>query len=411
MSRLKSTPLSRLPEFSDGQSTAAHPTTLEVAARLGAVCADDWDACAGADDPFLCHAFLHALEESGSACPETGWLPQHLLLRRRDGKPEAALPLYLKSHSGGEYIFDHGWAHAYERAGGRYYPKLLSAVPFAPVPGSRLLLKAATDADQAVTQLCGGIRDLCGQWGLSGAHINFPDADQVASLAREGFSIRHGHQFHWRNRDFGDFDDFLATLTSRKRKTIRAERRRIREAGFHFTALQGDDIRPEDWDHFHRFYLDTYDRKWGAPHLTRAFFELLHHGLRDRVVLIMARQDGDCVAGALNLRSADALIGRNWGADLDHKFLHFETCYYQAIDYAIAHGLGRAEAGTQGEHHKIRRGYQPAPIFSAHWFAQPSFQAAVDDFLRREKAAEELLATEFAHASPYRQNTTDNAKG
>jgi len=380
----------------------SEPLTIRVAASVGDVDAADWDACAGTTSPFVSHAFLAALEDSGSVKAKTGWQPQHLALQDGAQCILGVMPLYLKSHSYGEYVFDHAWADAYERAGGRYYPKLLSAVPFTPVPGPRLLIRPGEDTDAAGRALATGMVELVRRHDVSSAHVNFVDQDQAAVLESMGFMIRHGHQFHWHNRGYDSFDDFLNDLASRKRKSIRKERRRIADAGITVEALNGDDIRSEHWDAFYRFYIDTYDRKWGFPYLTRAFFDILVERIAHRVVLVMASIDGHFIAGALNLRGDDALFGRNWGSDVAYKFLHFEACYYQAIDFAIAHGLARVEAGTQGEH-KIQRGYLPVRTQSAHWFADAGMARAIDQFLDRERQYEAAALEALAQNSPFRQ--------
>ncbi len=376
--------------------------TIRVAATVSEVDEADWDACAGKINPFVSHAFLSALEDSGSVKAKTGWQPQHMVLQDGAQRVLAVMPQYLKSHSYGEYVFDHAWADAYERAGGQYYPKLLSAVPFTPVPGPRLLVRGGEDADAAGRALAAGMVELVRRHDVSSAHVNFVDADQAALLESMGFMIRHGHQFHWHNRGYDSFDDFLGDLASRKRKSIRKERQRIAESGITIEALNGDDIRPAHWDAFYRFYIDTYDRKWGFPYLTRAFFDILAARLANRVVLVMASVDGHFIAGALNLRGDDALFGRNWGSDVAYKFLHFEACYYQAIDFAIAHGLARVEAGTQGEH-KIQRGYLPVRTQSAHWFADAGMSRAIDQFLDRERQYEAAALEALTRNSPFRQ--------
>ncbi len=378
------------------------PLTIQVAAAVGDIDAADWDACAGTANPFVSHAFLSALEDSDSVRPKTGWQPQHLALQDSAGRVVGVMPLYLKSHSYGEYVFDHAWADAYERAGGEYYPKLLSAVPFTPVPGPRLLIRPGEDSETYGRALAAGLVELVKRHEVSSAHVNFVDPDQAATLERLGFMIRHGHQFHWHNRGYDSFDDFLGDLASRKRKSIRKERRQIAESGITVEALSGDAIRPEHWDAFHRFYVSTYDRKWGFPYLTRAFFDLLAARLTDRVVLVMASVDGRFIAGALNLRGDDALFGRNWGSEFAFKFLHFEACYYQAIEFAIAHGLSRVEAGTQGEH-KIQRGYLPVRTQSAHWFADAGMAQAIDQFLIRERGYEAAALEALSKNSPFRQ--------
>jgi predicted N-acyltransferase len=359
--------------------------TVKIVPRLTDIPAAEWDACAGADNPFLSHAFLEALEASGSATSQTGWLPQHLALEDDDGKLMGAVPLYLKSHSYGEYVFDWGWASAYERAGGRYYPKLQCAVPFTPVTGPRLLLRADAGPDTAAA-LIAAMLEMARRHKVSSLHVTFPTEGECRHLAAAGFLRRMGQQFHWLNDGYKSFDDFLGALSSRKRKQIRRERRDALQDGMAIETLTGSAIRREHWDAFYRFYRATADRKWGEAYLTRAFFDLLGERMAERVVLIMARKAGRYVAGALNLIGRDALYGRNWGCLGDFPFLHFEACYYRAIDFAITHGLQRVEAGAQGQH-KIQRGYLPVPTYSAHWIRDPGFARAVEDFVEREHRA------------------------
>lgn len=374
---------------------------LAVHERLSDIGRGEWDSCAGADNPFVSFDFLDALEESGSVCPETGWLPQHITLRDGDGRLLSCAPLYLKGHSQGEYIFDHGWARAYERAGGRYYPKLLSAVPFTPVPGPRLLIHP--DAPEGMrAALIRAMLRLAELRGSATLGVNFTSAEDQAALNGQGFLERHGHQYHFSNPGYADFEDFLAALQSRKRKQIRKERRAVAEAGIRVERLTGAGLEPAHWDHFHRFYIDTYDRKWGSPYLTRGFFDLLQQRMADRVLLVMAFREGEPIAGALNLIGSDALYGRNWGCIADYAFLHFELCYYQAIDFAIARGLKRVEAGTQGEH-KLQRGYLPVVTHSAHWFADSGFEEAVARFLVEERAEEAAFRQALGAHSPFRQ--------
>ena len=375
---------------------------VTVLSRIAEVAAAEWDACARPDNPFVSHAFLTALEESGSVGARTGWLPQHLAVRE-DGILAAVVPLYVKSHSYGEYVFDHGWAHAFEQAGGRYYPKLLSAVPFTPVPGPRLLVRPGAPADAEAT-LIAGMLALARKHDLSSVHVNFLPEEQWRRLGEAGFLLRMGQQFHWENRGYGSFDDFLGALNSRKRKAIRKERREVAEAGVTLRALSGAEIEPRHWDAFYRFYRNTTDRKWGrSAYLTRDFFTRLGATMADKVVLVVGEVHGELVAGALNLRGSDTLYGRNWGCTEAYPFLHFEACYYQAIDYAIRHGLKRVEAGAQGEH-KVQRGYLPVPTYSAHWIADRGFRAAVANFLERERAAASAEIHEIAEAlSPFRR--------
>lgn len=355
-----------------------------------------WDRCAGDDNPFICHAFLRALEESGSATAETGWLGQHILLTDDAGAPLAAMPLYLKSHSLGEYVFDHGWADAYGRAGGRYYPKLQCSVPFTPATGPRLLVPAGGDRTELRRALASAAITLAERHQVSSLHITFAEQEEATAMSQLGLAIRTDQQFHWQNQGYGTFADFLDALTSRKRKTIRRERRDALAAGIEIETLTGNDITEDHWDHFFQFYMDTGGRKWGRPYLTRAFFSMIGESLAGRIVLIMAKRGGRYIAGALNLLGRDIIYGRHWGCAEHHPFLHFELCYYRAIDYAIEHGLARVEAGAQGEH-KLARGYVPAKTYSAHWIADPGFRHAIDDYLEMEKRdvdrAMEILGT------------------
>ncbi|RIK93314.1 MAG: GNAT family N-acetyltransferase [Proteobacteria bacterium] len=354
----------------------------EVAAHISAIAAADWNGLTGSDNPFVQHEFLRALEDSGSVGADTGWQPYHLLLRDATGALIAASPMYLKSHSYGEYVFDHAWANAYGHAGGEYYPKLQIAAPFTPVTGPRLL--ARTEDHRRVLAMAA--IDIAKQHRVSSLHVAFPTEPEWQLLGEIGFLQRLDSQYHWLNDGYGAFDDFLGALASRKRKVIRRERK---EAVANIDAIDivsGNDLREAHWDAFFRFYMDTGSRKWGRPYLNRQFFSLLSQAMADRMVLILARRGGRYVAGALNLRGGDTLYGRYWGAVEEHPFLHFELCYYQAMDYAIAHKLARVEAGAQGEH-KIARGYLPAPTYSAHWIAHPGFRDAVAAFLERERQA------------------------
>ena len=349
----------------------------------------DWDDCAaprGAPplDPFTTHRFLSALEASGSVGPGTGWAPHHLVARR-DGEVIGVMPLYAKGHSQGEYIFDHNWAHAYENAGGQYYPKLQSAVPFTPASGRRFLAKPGLEAMARAALAEGAIR-LATSNDISSLHITFCTAEEADWGAHIGLMRRTTQQFHWENRGYDDFSAFLSDLSSRKRKAIRKERERARAFGGEIVALTGDAIAPEHWDAFWRFYQDTGQRKWGRPYLTREFFDEAQAHLRGDILLVLARRAGRWVAGALNFIGRDTLYGRYWGCTEDHPFLHFELCYYQAIDHAIARGLARVEAGAQGEH-KLARGYLPTAVHSLHWIADPGFRRAVKQYLDAESAA------------------------
>ncbi|GBH32086.1 GNAT family N-acetyltransferase [Sphingobium xenophagum] len=373
----------------------------DVVARIAAGVAElpraQWDACAGADNPFVSWDFLSALERSGSVGEGTGWQPLPLMIDGADGRIAAAAPLYAKSHSQGEYVFDHGWADAWERAGGRYYPKIQIAAPFSPVPGPRLLLRDRSLAPALIA----GIETLVERNHLSSAHATFVAPDQVADFEAAGWLIREDSQFHWSNRGYGSFDDFLADLSSAKRKNIRKERARAVE-GLDIVHLTGPDLTEAHWDIFWDFYQDTGARKWGTPYLTRPFFSLLGETMADRVLLMLALRAGRAVAGALNLIGADTLYGRYWGCNEEVPNLHFELCYYQAIDVAIARGLARVEAGAQGGH-KLARGYAPEPTFSAHYIPDAGFRRAVADFLTAERAGVQQDRLWLAGRTPFRK--------
>lgn len=364
------------------------------------IAAAEWDACAGPDHPFVSHAFLSALEDSGSVAAKTGWLPRHVVVEDPDGRVLAVAPLYLKSHSYGEYVFDHGWARAYEQAGGQYYPKLQVSVPFTPVTGPRLMVRPG--AETARPALIDALEQIADRMAVSSLHVTFPTEAEADSLEGAGWLRRLDVQYHWTNRDYEDFDGFLADLASRKRKAIRKERGQVRDQGIAFRTLSGDDLETRHWDAFFAFYMDTGNRKWGIPYLNRDFFDLLHDRLRHRVVLVMAFVEGHPVAGALNLQGGDTLYGRNWGCVADFKFLHFETCYYRAIDHAIAHGLKRVEAGAQGQH-KIQRGYLPTLTHSAHRIADPGFADAIARYLAHEREGVRDEMADLMSQSPFRQ--------
>jgi len=376
---------------------------IKVLPGLSDIAAADWDACAGPENPFLSHAFLSALEESGSVSAKTGWLPRHLVVEDKTGRPVGCMPLYLKGHSYGEYVFDWGWADAYERAGGKYYPKLLSAVPFTPVTGPRMLVRPGVDRDRVEEILAGGMVGVLDQLDVSSVHVNFPTRREWERLGGFGFLQRRGLQYHWQNDGYASFDDFLAALSSRKRKAIRKERKAVTETGLTLRKLVGSEIEDRHWDAFFHFYMDTADRKWGSPYLNRTFFALLGERMADRVLLVVAEDDGEPVAGALNLIGTDALYGRNWGCVERYKHLHFEACYYQAIDFAIERGLARVEAGAQGQH-KIQRGYLPVATYSAHLIPDRGFSEAVEDFLRRENRQVEYEIEMLAAESPFKKD-------
>jgi predicted N-acyltransferase len=379
--------------------------SFEAVPSVAQIPAADWDACANPGDraynPFVSHAFFSALEASGSACAKTGWGPRHLVAKR-DGTIAGIVPCYLKSHSQGEYVFDHGWADAYERAGGRYYPKLQATVPFTPATGPRLLIGRDENRDAMRAVLAQGLIALCDATQASSVHVTFAREQEWAALAEQGFLQRTDRQFHWRNEGYATFDDFLATLASRHRKSIRRERRDALSNGITIHVLTGDDITEEAWDAYFEFYMETGSRKWGRPYLNRKFYRLVGETMREQVLLVMAKRDRRWIAGAINFIGSDTLFGRNWGAIEHHPFLHFEVCYYQAIDYAIAHGLKWVEAGAQGEH-KIARGYLPQTTYSAHYIADPGFRRAVRDYLRHERAEVAETVRELTDAGPFRK--------
>ncbi|SDC35112.1 hypothetical protein SAMN05444678_102388 [Sphingomonas sp. YR710] len=355
--------------------------TARMAEGIASFSQDDWDRCAGHANPFVGHDFLLSLEESGSAIARAGWQPVPIVIDGADGRPAAILPAYAKSHSQGEYVFDHSWANAWQQAGGEYYPKLQIAVPFSPVPGPRVLTQDPALAPALLAAAEAVVRNN----GLSSAHATFIEPAQVPLFEAAGWLIRTDRQFHWTNQGYGSFDDFLDVLASRKRKAIRKERAAA-VAGLEIVHLTGAAIEERHWDAFWHFYQDTGARKWGRPYLTRQFFTLIGERMADRILLIFALRDGRPIAGALNLIGADTLYGRYWGAAEDVPFLHFELCYYQAIDAAIARGLTRVEAGAQGEH-KLARGYEPVPTWSAHYIPDRNFRNAVANYLAAERAA------------------------
>ena len=374
------------------------PITARIADGVAAIPAADWDACAGAGNPFVGHTFLSILEQSGSVGRGTGWQPLPVIVDGANGLPGAVAPAYAKSHSQGEYVFDHAWADAWERAGGNYYPKLQVAAPFTPVPGPRLLLRA----QDLAPALIGALEAVTDQNGLSSAHATFVTADQVPMFEAAGWLIRTGTQFHWHNDGYASFDDFLAALSSRKRKTIRHERAKAVE-GLTIRHLTGGELTEAHWDAFWVFYQDTGSRKWGHPYLTREFFSLLGERMAEQTLLILAVRDGRPIAGALNLIGADTLYGRYWGCTEDVPFLHFELCYYQAIDAAIARGLTTVEAGAQGEH-KLARGYAPVPTYSAHYIPDRNFRRAIADFLGREQQGVASDQQYLSALTPFRRS-------
>lgn len=376
-------------------------STLQVHDGIADIGRDAWDACAApTGDPFVSYDFLHACEASGSAVPSQGWAARHLSLHD-DGAVIGVMPLYLKGHSQGEYVFDHSWADAYQRAGGRYYPKLLGALPFTPATGPRFLNAPGTNEATVREALLQGALTLVERLGVSSLHVNFPTEPEWRAMTEAGLLPRRDIQFIWRNEGYQTFDDFLAALSSNRRKTIRRERREA-QAELDIRVLTGADITEAHWDAFFDFYMDTGDRKWGRPYLTRDFFARVGATMADRIALVMAFRDEMPIAGALNFIGRNALYGRQWGALEEVPFLHFELCYYQAIDFAIARGLSRVEAGAQGEH-KIARGYLPSPVYSAHWIADPALRDPVARYLDNEgPAVEAEMAAMTADLSPYR---------
>ena len=413
--------------------------TLRIANSIGDVAAEGWNACAnpgvgggpaptdakpncgnggGAEaataiselsalktdyNPFISHDFLSSLEESGSVRARAGWQPMHLLAEEAGGRLVGAVPCYAKSHSRGEYVFDHGWAEAYERAVGRYYPKLQVAVPFTPATGRRLLARPGPQADAVRAALADALVDVCQRSDASSVHVNFLTEPEWRLLGARGYLARTHQQFHWENGGgYASFDAFLAALASRKRKTIRRERADALASGISVHWLTGSDLTEGVWDAFFNFYMETGSRKWGRPYLTREFYSIVSAKMRDRILLVMAKRNGRWIAGAINFIGSDTLYGRHWGCVEHHPFLHFELCYYQAIQYAIEHKLGRVEAGAQGEH-KLSRGYLPTTTYSAHYILDQALRRAVDDFLRHERAYVAAAGAELVEASPFRK--------
>jgi predicted N-acyltransferase len=386
---------------------------IRVASEIGQIPAATWDACANpaphADspgrpfNPFISHDFLSSLEISRSAVARTGWQPQHLVAEDKHGGVLGVVPCYLKSHSRGEYVFDRGWAEAYERAGGDYYPKLQVSVPFTPASGRRLLAAPGERSHEVEAALVQGLIELCQLTEASSVHVTFMPQREWEILAARGFLKRTDQQFHWENAGYGSFDDFLGALAARKRKVLKRERREALQAGIEVQWLTGADLTESVWDAFFAFYMETGSRKWGRPYLTREFFSLVGEKMGDKILLIMAKRAGRYIAGALNFIGSDTLFGRHWGAVEHHPFLHFELCYYQAIDYAIANKLSRVEAGAQGEH-KIARGYLPITTYSAHYIADPALRRAIADYLARERAYIETAGRELGELSPFRKD-------
>jgi predicted N-acyltransferase len=414
--------------------------TLRLASSIGDVTAEAWDACANPADglalaaaqagpactnggggagqlstsipeistsrsqynPFISHDFLSSLEESGSVRARAGWQPMHLLAEEKGGRLMGAVPCYVKSHSRGEYVFDHGWAEAYEHAGGSYYPKLLVAVPFTPATGARLLARHGPHAEAVRAALADALVDVCRRSDTSSVHVNFLTESEWRLLGAHGYLARTHQQFHWDNGGYDSFDAFLGALASRKRKAIRREREDALVNGVSVHWLTGSDLTESVWDAFFDFYMETGSRKWGRPYLTREFYSIVSAKMRDRILLVMAKRNGRWIAGAINFIGSHTLFGRHWGCVEDHPFLHFELCYYQAIQYAIEHKLDRVEAGAQGEH-KLSRGYLPVTTYSAHYILHPGLRRAIDDFLKRERAYVAAAGEELAEAGPFRK--------
>jgi uncharacterized protein len=399
--------------------------TLRVANSLKEVAGEAWDACAnpvmshgnGAAlaprdiqentlenqyNPFISHDFLSSLELSQSVRTRGGWQPLHLLAEDSNGTLVGAVPCYAKTHSQGEYVFDHGWAEAYERAGGSYYPKLQVSVPFTPATGRRLLVRPGPEADAVRGALADSLMDICRRSDASSVHVTFATQPEWDLLGRRGFLKRTHQQFHWENAGYDSFDAFLAALASRKRKTIRREREDALSADISVHWLTGTDLTESVWDAFFDFYMETGSRKWGRPYLTRPFYSMVGEKMRDRILLVMAKRNGRWIAGAINFIGSHTLFGRHWGAVEHHPFLHFELCYYQAIQYAIEHKLARVEAGAQGEH-KISRGYLPTTTYSAHYIVDPGLRRAIEDFLKHERAYVAAAGAELAETAPFRK--------
>ena len=410
---------------------------IRIVASIDDVAPAAWDACAGSvlptaahrihednsssgedklstksstrgniDNPFVLHGFLSSIEASHSVGGRRGWQPRHLLAEDASGVLLGAAPCYVKTHSRGEYVFDHGWAEAFERAGGDYYPKLQVAVPFTPVTGPRLLVRPSPFDDSVRGALADALVEVTTGSDLSSAHVTFLTEHEWRLLGDRGFLQRTDRQFHWLNNGYASFDDFLGALSSRKRKTIRRERKEALAPGIDVRWLTGSDLTESVWDAFFAFYMDTGSRKWGRPYLTREFFSIVGEKMRDRILLVMAKRAGRWIAGAINFLGRDAIYGRNWGAIEHHSFLHFELCYYQAIDYAIQNRLARVEAGAQGEH-KLMRGYLPATTYSAHFIVNPGLRRAVAEYLARERAYVEAAGEELAAAAPFRKDLVE----
>ncbi|MBX4972404.1 GNAT family N-acetyltransferase [Rhizobium lentis] len=384
--------------------------SIRVERSFTAISPESWSRLSGASkacstlayNPFVSHAFLSSLEESGSATAETGWLGHHLLLETDRGELIGALPGYLKSHSQGEYVFDHGWADAFERAGGRYYPKLQCSIPFTPATGPRLLVAEGLQRLPIQSAIAESLKEVVRRLGISSAHVTFVPDDEIGVFEMDGYLHRTDQQFHFINEGYADHEAFLETLASRKRKALRRERRAALENGISIDWLTGRDLTERIWDQFFKFYMDTGGRKWGRPYLTRTFYSLIGERMADDILLVMAKREGRYIAGAINFIGGDTLYGRHWGCIEDHPFLHFEVCYHQAIDFALAKGLKRVEAGAQGEH-KLARGYLPVTTHSAHYVAHAGLRRAIGDYLARERADVEQMGELLAEHSPFRK--------
>ncbi|GAA4114595.1 GNAT family N-acetyltransferase [Aminobacter aganoensis] len=393
-----------------GAKNADGGYAVRVVSSIGEFSRDEWNSLSGTSkttsgsryNPFVSYDFLTIIEESGCAVTKTGWQGHHLRLENADGTFLGALPCYAKSHSQGEYVFDHGWADAFERAGGRYYPKLQASVPFTPATGPRLLTVSGAGAEQAKSALATALRSVADGVGVSSAHVTFAEADEVDILEATGFLRRTDQQFHFINEGFASYDDFLATLASRKRKALKKERREALAEGISIERLTGRDITEAHWDDFYAFYMDTGGRKWGRPYLNRKFFSLVGERMADDVLLVMARRGGRYIAGAINFIGSDTLYGRNWGCIEDHPFLHFEVCYHQAIDFAIERKLAVVEAGAQGQH-KLARGYRPVTTQSAHYIVHPGLRRAVGDYLERERREVAEIGDYLDDHGPFRR--------
>lgn len=377
---------------------------IEVARDLGSVAREDWDRMVDPDYPFLRHDFLHGMEVHDCLRPH-GWTPVHLLARA-GGRLVGALPLYLKENSHGEFVFDWSWAEAYQRAGGRYYPKLVSAIPFTPVAGPRVLVAEERQRAALTRQLFDRAEQLMREWGLSSLHCLFPEESTAAALSGGGAALRReGVQYHWHNAGYRDFADFLDALDSKRRRQLRRERRDVAAGGVEIEVLPGAAIGDGHWSVFHRFYCSTFERKWGEPRFTLSFFRSLGRTMPEAVVLLLARERGEYVGGAFALRGSRTLYGRHWGCSRFVRHLHFELCYYATVEYCIHHGLARLDAGAQGEH-KLARGFAPVRTWSVHWLRDAGFRGAVADFLRRERIAVDRYLGELEAHSPYRTGAT-----